>query len=661
MVDYKYSDLYKRGSTDKQLRIEFEGGVITNTDIHSENFELHESICSESQLTFGTCESSSIKFRCSNIFRPLKGMQILVSEVIERNTDTPFVFGRYKVYSDVPTADRNWRDITAYDSMYDIVNSEVSGWYNNLSFPMTLKQFRDSFFSYFEIEQEEKNLINDSVTIEKTIESDNISGKDVITAICEINGCFGHISREGKFDYIMLEQFVSGLYPSNDLYPSDNIFPIDSKTQKIDKNTYIHCEYEDFTTQYISKLQISQQEGDIGAVIGTGSNCYIIDSNFLVYGKNSEELESIGNKLYDSIRGVSYRPFSAECVGNPCFEVGDSVKFYTKNQIVEGYILERNLKGIQSLRDTFNSEGVEFYFENINSVSADIKQLKGNTNKLTRTVDETISEIIDIENEMGSQIAQNASLIATKVTKGDISSEISQEAGKISIKSDRFSVESTHWKLSESGEQQLLDDNENVIVKIGKDGITLGNGASLISSNGVCGDLTFVSGGVPTDLGWSTAGTLVGGTNRSSVYLQATIPDNYIITNAVLTLSTVAIQYYNPVESTYFNGYSRNIKAYVGDGVIAKLVDIYGEYVYGDTGIGTQIISGGFTASGPTGSTNLYSAKIIKSGDISNFLKSGINLIKIMTDDTLGTGETDIYTHTGMATAVLSVKGYSSN
>lgn len=55
------------------------------------------------------------------------------------------MMGVYKVDSDVPTADRRYRDIVAYDAMYDILNAEVSGWYNSLTFPMTLRQFRTAF------------------------------------------------------------------------------------------------------------------------------------------------------------------------------------------------------------------------------------------------------------------------------------------------------------------------------------------------------------------------------------------------------------------------------------------------------------------------------------------------------------------------------------
>ena len=130
MVDYKYSELYKQESVDKQLNIAFDGGNITNTDIHSEQFELTESLCSDSQLRFGSCEASMIKFRISNIFTPLKDKWLTVTETLNHNTDTPFKFGKYKVYSDTPTANRRYRDVVAYDQMYDIINADLTESYN---------------------------------------------------------------------------------------------------------------------------------------------------------------------------------------------------------------------------------------------------------------------------------------------------------------------------------------------------------------------------------------------------------------------------------------------------------------------------------------------------------------------------------------------------
>lgn len=55
------------------------------------------------------------------------------------------------------------------------------------------------------------------------------------------------------------------------------------------------------------------------------------------------------------------------------------------------------------------------------------------------------------ESTLSSSISQNASNIALKVSKGDVSSQISMESGGISISSNRISISSTYFTLSNSG------------------------------------------------------------------------------------------------------------------------------------------------------------------------------------------------------------------
>lgn len=450
MVDYKYANLFLQDSNDRQLRIDFDTGTITNEEIHSENFELDESLCSESQLRFGSCEASSIKFKISNIFTPLKDKWLTVSETLDGNTEEPFLLGKYKVNSDKPTVDRRYREVTAYDAMYDIVSAEVSDWYNTIlpaaDSAVTLKQFRDSFLSHFGIEQEAVELVNDSMTVTKTVEPSEMSGKTVITAICEINGCFGHIGRDGRFRYIHLKELVEGLYPSDTLYPRDDLYPADPmNSEKIGRSYYISAEYEDFKTERINKLQIRQEENDIGCIYGDGDNCYIVQDNFLVYGKSAEELQAIAANLYEVIRKVNYRPASVEAKGNPCLEVGDGIRLCTRYEIIYTYILQRTLKGIQALQDTYEAEGEQYQAEKVNSVQNSITQLRGKTNTLTRTIEETRLEIRDIESGLSSRIIQNANSIAAEVTRataaeGTLSSQISLNAQQILLKVSKDSI-----------------------------------------------------------------------------------------------------------------------------------------------------------------------------------------------------------------------------
>lgn len=478
MVNYKYGDLFKKDTVDKQLSIVSDDGKIniTNTELHQEKFELTESLCSEQELTFGSCEAAMIKFTVSNTFLPMKGRWMTVRMSLDGHADIPFQFGRYKVDSDTPTADRTCRDVVAYDAIYDILNADVAAWYNTVFpshkeqqkdkdgktttvtvyDPVTMKQFRDSFFKHFGIEQADIILVNDGMSIEKTVAvtpssetssdteesstiGESMSGKEVLSCICELNGCMGHMGRDGKFHYIYLEQEIQGLYPRNDLYPADNLYPRDPKSNRIGKDLYITVEYEDFLVKTINKLQIREQKNDIGVIVGTGDNAYVIEDNFLVYGKGTKELKGIAKNILSKIRGIVYRPFTADCKGNPCLEVGDAVRLPTRYELIESYILKRTLKGIQALRDDLEADGEEYRTNGANGIQKSILKLKGKSNVLERTIEKTQSTITDVEKGLQSQITQTATEIRTEVknTTDGLSSRITQNASSITAEVKR--------------------------------------------------------------------------------------------------------------------------------------------------------------------------------------------------------------------------------
>lgn len=443
MVDYSLFELFQNDSVDKQIKIPYSGGTITNDELFSESVELEEKLCSESELRFGSCEASSLKFKIGNTLTSLYGQTISPEVVLNRNFDNPFVFGTYKIYSDKPTSDRQHREIIAYDKMHDIIFSDVADWYNSIlpsdDSSVTLKEFRTSFISNFGLEQENVQLVNDNMIVRRTIDPSQISGKDVITATCEINGCFGHIGRNGKFQYIVLPKIISGLYPSNDLYPSNNLYPVDSNVKNVSSGLYIECKWEDFVTNTISKVQIRQEENDIGAIAGDGSNCYIVEGNFLVYGKSSEELEIIATNLLSQIKDVSYRPFTADVKGNPCYEVGDAISIHTRHKIVESYILNRTLKGIQALRDDYSAEGVEEYSVDNNSTNKSILQLKGKTNTLERDVDHTLLEIKNLEKNTSTRFEQTDSSIQMEAERAQ--SAENTLSGRIELSAEQINME----------------------------------------------------------------------------------------------------------------------------------------------------------------------------------------------------------------------------
>ena len=292
---------------------------------------------------------------------------------------------------------------------------------------MTLRQFRNSFFAHLGIEQAVATLPNDSMTVNKTIvatqtedssavtEESSISGKTVVTAICEINGCFGNINRDGKFEYVTLNQIISPVYPSEDLFPSESLFPTEPNSESMTGN-YVTFDYEDFNSKAITQLEIRSSDDSSGVTAGKPGNNYVISGNFLVSDKSSDELTVIANNILPVIAQAAYTPIkSSTCIGNPCLEVGDAIRFNTSKEVVETYILQRTLTGVQSKRDSITSQGTETHTKKVNSIRDIISSVQSRTNRLERTADHTLSEIKSLGestekgfSDMSSTIEQTA-------------------------------------------------------------------------------------------------------------------------------------------------------------------------------------------------------------------------------------------------------------
>lgn len=492
MINSSLKEKYWDSSTDKQMVISVVGTnqKIDNSMLEIGTFSLEESLCSESELKFGACEANCVKFTARNTAGNIIGKTISIEETIDGDSQNPMPYGVFKVTSDVPTADRTKRQITAYDAMYDIINADVKAWYAGLSFPMTLKQFRDSFFAHLGIAQVETSLVNDSMTVNKTIvatqtddssavtEESSISGKTVVTAICEINGCFGNINREGKFEYVFLKAITSALYPAEDLFPSDNLFPSDANTESMTGH-YITFDYEDFQSKAITQLEIKTSEDNAGAIVGTAGNNYSITGNFLVSDKTGAELEQIANNLLPIMKQAVYTPIkSCTCVGNPCLTLGEPIRFNTTREIVETYLLQRTLTGVQSKRDSISAQGTQTHSAKVNSIRDTIESVERRTGKLERNADHLQSTYEDLEEQTNTKFEQTTKSIVAEVNRAQkaegqldaslelklgrdendqVISMINASADQIVLRGNRLIVECNNFELDGSGRVHIIE------------------------------------------------------------------------------------------------------------------------------------------------------------------------------------------------------------
>lgn len=408
---------------------------IENDRIESESLSITESLSSSDDIEFGSCESSKLEITVFDVAENLVGHEFLLILSIG---EYEFSMGYYTVESYVRQSNRRKRKITAYDRMRKF-NTDVSSWYNDLSFPMTLKTFRDSLLAYVGIEQEYDSLVLDDMEVTKTIEPSKLSGLDVIKAICQINGCFGHITKTGTFKYIHLQQ--TGLYPSEDLFPEDDLYPSEFGSDGMEVEVITSYRqpmtYEDYLVNGISGLQIREQEGDVGASVGDGDNAYIIEGNFLAYGKDANTLLNVAQSILPVISGKVYRPSSVKCNALPWIEVGDALRIFTRDDIVETFAMKRETKGIQAMTDTFSSTGSETREETF-GIESQIIRLEGKSAVIVKSVDEVSARVTDLSNYTEAQFKITAESISSEVTRAqnkenELSSKITQTATDIRL------------------------------------------------------------------------------------------------------------------------------------------------------------------------------------------------------------------------------------
>ena len=457
MITYAHPEYFTTEGYAKDIAIRYKPSsqsnykYLYNADLEADSFVLDDPLCTADQLEFGTCLASSIEFNVGTSITDLAiGQQLRVNLTVNGSQMT---VGYFRITSIELSGDKVWRHVKAYDDMAKILNAEMVDWYNSL-FPnagdtITIKNMRDSFFTQFgSVSQQTTILINDNVSVGKTINSNSISGKQIIEAICQINGVFGKIKRNnGTFTYISLDDTV--------------------RTEVGTNGTYLSAECESYVTTAIDKVQIRTNENDIGAIVGSGTNALIIENNFLLFGKDSTELTTIGTAILNKVSGITLRPFKAKLLGLPYMEVGDAIRITTANQTIDSYILRRKLTGIQCLFDEMEAKSTQAREEQLNTTNHSMLLLAYKSNELTRTVEETQSTITQIldptdPTSLQSQITQNAQAITLKVSKGEVSSEISQEAGQITISSNRLVIDSTGFKLDANGRATFgSEDTEN--------------------------------------------------------------------------------------------------------------------------------------------------------------------------------------------------------
>ena len=418
--------LYIKDGTPIELEVKFKDNAfptIKGSDVLSEQMTLHESICEEEQLKFGGCNASSFELTVFNLNSGIKGYEI-EPVLITKKTEIPL--GVFYVETIEKYAGKDYKKLTAYDKMryFDV---DVKDWYDSLTFPISVKNFRDSLCNYVGVEQNDVKLIADNVMLTKELDSSNgINGLSLMKQICEISGVFGRMDRYGKLNYLSLESSMllpaDDLFPANDLYPSagsgdsENSFNISTSLM------YEHPLVEDFFTSNIDGVIIVDSEG-AQVLTEYNQNPYYVQDNFVIMGQTHETITALANALLSKISSISYRPInSSKIKGQPHVECGDFISGEVNGYGFEAYVFQRDLTGIKALRDAYLCKGKEILEKDMNGVTAQLQRLNKTTERVKTSVQVTekgleseVKRATDAENELSTRIEQTEQQIVLRV------------------------------------------------------------------------------------------------------------------------------------------------------------------------------------------------------------------------------------------------------
>ena len=410
---------YMTGQYKKEIKLYFPQLSLTvlNEEIYGESLSLEEAIFDgNGELSIVGCISNRFSIEIRNQGVQLKNKTIQVSIRID-NGSWNQIFTGY-VDSVETVRDRSYQKLQCYDALYKYQDKNFFNTYDGLAFPVTIKTLRDALFTFIGVTQETITLVNDTVSIEQTIEDGELAVIDVIRAICQMNGVFGKMGADGKFHYMDIKvpsEFLP--YPSDELFPGADLYPSDSTQETVYIDKYRNITYEDYEVAQITGVTVRDGTGDENyGEAGSSGNVLLIEGNMFCNGLDQDVKEAIATAILSKVDVCVYTPYEAETVGLPYLECGDAIAFYVYDyssgtpvtHIMGFTIMSRYLKGIQWLTDRYAARGAEYQPEvspvGLSGNDKAIKDLENDVDTLKPIVEQNTQDIAGKQNYIDNDL-----------------------------------------------------------------------------------------------------------------------------------------------------------------------------------------------------------------------------------------------------------------
>ena len=224
--------------------------------------------------------------------------------------------------------------ITAFDRV-SWLDKDLTDWLESLNgWPYSLLEFARMVCAACNLQLANENLLNGAWQIPK-FSAKGITGRQLMGWVGQICGGFCRATAEGELEFARYT-------PKDITLTSEGDLPV------------MGGRIEDYTTAPIDKVQIRLTEKDMGAIYGTGSNCYCITGNYLLATDALEPLQAVAQELYNVLQSVSFTPCSLKIPANTEIQPGDIISVTDRNgRTVTVYVMKKVQTGqIETLECT---------------------------------------------------------------------------------------------------------------------------------------------------------------------------------------------------------------------------------------------------------------------------------------------------------------------
>lgn len=371
-------------------------------------------------------------------------------------------------YSEKPARVRtNVVNVESYDAMDARLNVLVSG----LTTPTTLQGLYDQVVTQSGVTSKAASLLNGSLPV-PSIDFSDMTYREVLCLIGEASGTYALFDYDGRLD---MRWFTNtGITIDESGYTS-----------------YIPSEY---TVAAINKLQVRSTDTDVGIIVGTGTNGYVIQNNpFLVFDSDSAG-RPYCQALYNRLNGFgTYTPGSLRWFVDFTVQPGDILTVSQGTETFRMPVFMQNYTWSGISIGTSESTGNE-YREVLSATNRkEWREQSGQAKKyseITTTIDGITAKTginnLSTGETLYSKISANASAISAEVTRatgaeGTLRSNITLNANAISAEVTRATgaegTLSTNITTLSSGVTATFK-------KIGASGYTA-TGITTIGENGI--------------------------------------------------------------------------------------------------------------------------------------------------------------------------------